>query len=148
MKKKQAMIWLIPLCILLFIFNNSATPAVASDEASYSFVYMFENIFLFFKPTMTIQQMNHIIRKLAHFTEYFGLAFSIYIAHVIYPIFKNKYLLATSFIIPILDEWIQYFTPGRNCNMKDVLLDSFGMLCAFIFCILIHQYIKKHHSSL
>ncbi len=35
--------------------------------------------------------------------------------------------------VPVIDEFIQYFTPGRACMRQDVLLDMTGFAAGFLF---------------
>jgi len=72
-----------------------------------------------------------IIRKTAHFTEYFILGY-LYTKAVN----QNKVpsLLLVGCFIPILDETLQLFSPGRAASPVDMAIDLAGYLSAlFIF---------------
>lgn len=83
-----------------------------------------------------------IIRKVAHFTEYFVLA--VLILNVIkdYKAINYKLLLLT-FIICLLyaasDEWHQTFVDGRVGTYKDVIVDSLGSLTYLIIYKIFHK---------
>lgn len=76
-----------------------------------------------------ISLLSLIIRKLAHFTEYLILG-----VLVINMFTKNN--VKKSYLLSILlciiyatsDEIHQIFTPGRACQIKDILIDSIGSI--------------------
>ena len=75
---------------------------------------------------------NANIRKLAHFSIYFGLACMVYITLAILGVNKTLRFLLTigiCFCFAFGDEYHQSFT-GRTSSMSDVYLDTFGSLCA------------------
>src|SRR5690606_6415601 len=82
----------------------------------------------------TLAQLNHIIRKLAHFSIYFILGALVYRALIKSGYDKKTCLV--SFLIcvayAISDEFHQLFVPGRGCQAKDVLIDSAGSLIAIV----------------
>ena len=44
----------------------------------------------------------------------------------------------------ILDETIQFFTPGRAAEVFDIFLDSMGIFLAVLFFLITKQIFKKH----
>lgn len=83
-------------------------------------------------PSAKISDQNTLdffLRKTAHITEYFIL----YILS--YKSFNNNHKLA--FIFSVLyaasDEFHQKFTPGRGPSVKDVFIDTIGIILGFIF---------------
>lgn len=123
------MIWITILYIGV-IFGHSATPAVYSSQES-GFVTEILNQIL---RTIGITSMTFaegVVRKLAHFTEYTGLGVLLTLSLLRYPCFQGKkrwLLVPLGFAIACIDEGIQYFTPGRDCNIKDVCLDTCGVI--------------------
>ena len=87
---------------------------------------------------------DFILRKLAHITEYFILTFLLYRA------FKGAFningfyvfILPTlaAFFYAISDEIHQSFIPGRTCAVRDVLIDSVGIIG---FCVVIKIFNKE-----
>lgn len=82
--------------------------------------------------------MEHPIRKLAHFSEYAVLAIAIYsLCSLWLP--DNKWLrlgvLLWIFLSAAGDEWHQSFVPGRYCSFGDMLIDTCGG--AFGMCLAI-----------
>ena len=78
---------------------------------------------------------------MGHFAEFFilSLVLSVY-ALLIFPFnFKkpsaNKLFIyfspiVISTLVAFIDEFIQFFTPGRACDIKDVLVDFLGATSA------------------
>jgi VanZ family protein len=85
--------------------------------------------------------MHHIIRKCAHFTEYFIL--SLLILHGIRGD-RREMRLAWIFAVIVLvagyaslDEFHQSFVPGRTAAVGDVLIDTSGGAAAQIIAALV-----------
>lgn len=117
---------IIPVIIwMLLIFIMSSFNATTSSNQSNFIVDIITNIFMI----NNIKLLSLIIRKLAHYTEYLVLGLL-----VINMFTKNdlskKYLI--SIIICIIyatsDEIHQLFIPERSCQIKDIMIDTFGSL--------------------
>ena len=78
----------------------------------------------------TIEEIHPIIRKVAHFSEFFILAILTMIVLNEFK-FKYKYIYTIIFclVIASFDESIQYFVDGRVSSIKDVLIDTSGSIC-------------------
>ncbi len=90
-------------------------------------------------PQMVIL-LEGIIRKTAHFTEYLCMGVLSYsIVYLWYqPVWKGRFLTAAQIIISAsLDEFHQYFVPGRNAAFKDVVIDTAGGVTGIIMFLLI-----------
>lgn len=75
------------------------------------------------------------IRKLAHFMEYMMLGFLSYGIAVMWIKSKWKGFLIVTIQMLLsggLDEFHQYFVPGRNANVKDVLIDTAGGIAGML----------------
>ena len=89
-----------------------------------------------------IETINFIIRKIAHLTEYFILA---YLIHNLLKEYtkKEKIRLALSiiicFIYSITDEIHQSHVPGRTGILTDCLIDTLGG-CIFIITHKLSKY--------
>lgn len=129
------MIWITLLYIGL-IFGNSATPAVYSSAES-NWVTDLLNRITGAMGLAFIRFSEGFVRKAAHFTEYTGLGILLTLSLLRYDFFAGKKrwrLVPLGFLIACADEGIQYFTPGRDCNGKDVLLDTCGVLFGVAVC--------------
>ena len=91
----------------------------------------------------------HFVRKLAHFTEFAALGTSLRITFFQYKIQTLKSFIFTAsgcLLVAICDESIQLITPGRACNLNDILLDFFGSLCALLLVSVI-LWVKTKQSD-
>ena len=132
--------------IIIFLFSNQI--ADDSNAMSSGITAIFYNFLQKFKidDILSYDMMNHLIRKLAHFTIYFILG-----VLVIRPF--NKPDSFSSFVKAVLicflyacsDEFHQYFIPGRAMMFTDVLIDTCGsMLGIILYQIYNRIYVSKH----
>ena len=117
--------------ILIFVFSSFNGNTSNSQSGS---------IVTFLSNTLNINNMellSLVIRKLAHFTEYLILGILAINCLKDYNL-KNDVFLSILFCIfyACTDEFHQLFISGRNGNIIDVLIDSFGStlgcLCYFL----------------
>ncbi len=92
-----------------------------------------------------INLVTVIVRKSAHFLEYFILGLIAFAIALTY----DKKLIILAFgvlffcvVYAISDELHQYFVPGRACRIKDVCIDSAGSISA-IFILMLTSKSKK-----
>lgn len=93
-----------------------------------------------------VKQIEPVIRKLAHYTIY--AIGGIVIANCVYQFCsKEKLLIGTSTIIGIVyaisDELHQLMVAGRSGNIKDVIIDSLGVITGIVFFLLTREIYKK-----
>ena len=129
------------------IYGYSAQPGDESGETSIWAGTMFARIFVpgfdDWSETEQIEfaeKIDHLVRKAAHFTEYAILGFLVAGTYATKDKSKKKnilipWLLAT--IYAATDELHQVFVPGRDGNIKDVLLDSAGCIFGVTMMLLI-----------
>ncbi len=97
--------------------------------------------------------VSFFVRKTAHFTEYFILAFfaffalerSIKINNSLILSFSGSVLYAVLFAVT--DEIHQTSVSGRAGRFTDVLIDSAGALTAAAICFLTVKYLEKRKLS-
>lgn len=120
----------VALCMGL-IFYLSNQPSVQSAKLSHSFLMI---IWKFFKLDKID---DHIIRKIAHASEYFVLESLLFISLYLS---KDKTMPVTSIIISVLycisDEIHQIFIPGRAFMVKDILIDTSGAVISLAIFLL------------
>lgn len=129
------MIW-ITILYVAFIFGNSATPGEVSSVES-NWVTDLLNQWMRDWGLAFIQFSEGFIRKAAHFAEYSVLGVMLTLSLARHPFFQGKrrwLLILLGCGIAAVDEGIQFFTPGRDCNPMDVLLDTVGVICGVAFC--------------
>ena len=90
----------------------------------------------------TLSELHHLIRKCAHFVEYFTL--SLLVLRGIRAGRQETHLGWALVAIGIvagyaaLDEFHQSFVPGREAAVSDVLLDTAGGVAAQLVAALVH----------
>lgn len=135
--------------LMVTIFFFSSKPAAESSESSMFFVtgimQLYENVSnTHYQDETKVQiekNLDHIVRKSAHFCEYALLAAAVAF-HLRFRKQKGKLL----FFLPVLvvflyaatDEFHQLFIPGRSGQLGDVLLDtSGGAFGSLIFSLIV-----------
>lgn len=135
------------LCIYIgFIFSNSLRTADASSVQSGFFVSIAETVLAFFSITANRSVLSFIIRKTAHFTEYFILGLLSQAVFFTQKKSIRKILSAMiTVFIPIIDECLQLITPGRSCEIRDMCIDAAGILCGILLFTLLKRRHNTHH---
>lgn len=121
------------------IFSMSGASAEESSQMSNSLI----------QKILSFTGLNispFVIRKTAHFCEFAGLSLLLSNA-----IFSTKELKTSSIIAfvctslyAVTDEIHQLFSDGRACQIRDMLIDSFGALLGALFAYLMILLYKKH----
>ena len=138
--KKRISILLVILW-MLFIFKMSSYSSISSNNQSGFIVNIISNILNF----NDLDTLSFIIRKIAHFTEYFILGLLTY--NMAYNYNKKVYLsIIICILYAISDELHQSLVPGRSCQILDILIDSSGSIISiYLLSILFHL---KNNSKL
>ena len=79
--------------------------------------------------------VEHSLRKLAHFCEFAilgGLWCCTFAAFHVGNRTATGYILLFCLFTAVADEYVQFFTPGRSSQVRDVLLDFSGAFCAWL----------------
>jgi len=125
--------WLPPVlwACLVSIFSSDG---FSSDNTSPLFVPLFHWLLPHATPER-IQSFHYLVRKLAHFTEFFALAMLLYRAlrggrgmHWQWRV--AAWTLSLVLMYGVADEMHQRFVPSRSGAWSDSLLDFFGGCCA------------------
>ena len=140
---KKRYIWgvifgLSTLFITLFIFWNSLQTGEESGKMSDVFVDSFKRFLGFFGITIEEHTLGVLVRKAAHFSEYFvlGASFSMFLVNLAdkrFIFFSPLYCGG----VAICDEFImQMATSGRSPQWTDVLIDFGGGVTSLLVLIL------------
>ncbi|EPY2279264.1 TPA: VanZ family protein [Clostridium sporogenes] len=148
MNKSKKLIYFIPSFIwmvIIFIFSNQQAESSNKNNFFIADVLRKGNVTLF--KHIDYNFLNFLIRKTAHITEYFILFMLLYFAFK-KTFYKNSQIKAA--IITIMyactDEFHQLFIPGRDGKVRDVFIDSIGVLIGL--CIIyIFKFVKKHRKK-
>lgn len=120
---------------LAFIFTNSAFPQDDSAEQSRSFG---ELIRFLLDPArqMGDEAYDHLVRKLAHFTEFALLGALVSLLWFVLRRFPLPLRLFVTLGASVCDESIQILSK-RGSLVNDVLLDFSGSLCGMLLSVLV-----------
>lgn len=123
---------------MIFIFVMSSFDATSSSNQSNFIVDIITSII----NIKDIGLLSLIIRKLAHFIEYFILG--ILVINFITR-YDKKIIIAIllCIIYATSDEIHQIFVPGRSCQIIDIMIDSLGSIMGIYLYKLITKKCKK-----
>ena len=133
------LLWILSLAFILF---NATQTGSQSSGFSLEVARILFNVLSRIGIRVDIDIFHALIRMGGHVFQYFifGLItlWMILIYHLKwYNIFRTMYVM-------ILDETIQFFTPGRAAEIFDIFLDSMGIFLAFLFFLITKQIFKKY----
>lgn len=131
------------VCNLVFIWGNSLLPG----EVSGAFSDWVKSLLAAIFPAGEDHEGSGLLRKVAHFTEFAALGALLA---------WRSGMLGKGKVLPFvfgagaacIDETIQMFVPDRGPAIRDVLIDSSGVLTGIVLLTLGHTYYqkKRNHS--
>lgn len=144
---KRIIFILILAATFYVIFNFSAQNGDESSSVSTKVTNIIIDVVAKVKTVTSFDRVRYIaklepiVRKIAHFSIYSIVGFSVMGFLCTFDI-KNKYKLLLSIFVGVvyafLDEFHQSFVPGRSARLFDVGIDSVGVLVGiFIMMLLI-----------
>lgn len=140
MKKSQKILLIIIIVTIAAIWGQSLLNRTASSaESGFVLAIVGPAFRLIVKPEHLTMLL---IRKLAHFTEFFVLGVELEL------FLKKKFLWAagTGFFVAFMDETLQMFS-GREAMISDVWLDFFGCITAIAVVILLLRLTRKKKND-
>jgi len=129
---------------IFIIFSFSLQNGSISSLQSGVITRFIHNNLSIININIELSVLSLIIRKLAHFTEFFILGCLVRKSSI--DINRNDILLYI-YLIPILDEFIQSFVPDRAMSVIDMGIDSLGILFGICVISIIHNYLKRHNVN-
>ena len=131
-QKATAIIFgVIAVLITLFIFYNSAKTADESSELSGGIVEIIVDVADDLSISFNAETVSFIIRKLAHFAEYFLLGFCSSCAASYFGRKKVFWAILFCLAVSVCDEFIvQNLTEGRSPEIRDCIIDLCGAAIA------------------
>lgn len=134
---KKLSAWILVLFWMGVIFNFSAQNAEESSSLSqgvskilYNFVSSLPGV------KLELSLFHSLLRQTAHFLVFFILALLLINAFKVSGFNFNRsafYTLLIAGIYAALDEYHQSFVSGRTAELKDVFVDSLGVIAAIGF---------------
>ena len=140
---------------MAFIFFQSALPADLSSQESGRVVDLIIRLFQGILP-IDRQTMVFIVRKGAHFTEYTILG------GFLVPAVKEWMAVETTpvpvameritawlagTLYAVTDEIHQFYVPGRSCELRDIGIDSCGVLAGVLVVSLLIRSKERRPST-
>jgi len=155
---------IIALCILLFLFVVmflfSSQNGTGSSSLSMKVTRVIAKVTFFNYDDMTLSQqtfivkeLNYFIRKVAHFMIYMIIGMcSYYILYALIENIRKKALVACvmCFVYALSDEIHQFFVPGRDFKVTDIIIDMFGVVIGMIMLrvlFIVIEYIKNNFKE-
>ncbi|MBR4059755.1 MAG: VanZ family protein [Lachnospiraceae bacterium] len=135
MKSRSTKIYItLTIVWTIIIFSFSLQPADTSSQVSSGFgrwlIEVFAPNFIDEFESMSEEQLAYIhflLRKCAHFTEYFILGALVLLSQRHAGIRRKIFTgLVICMLVASVDETIQLFVSGRSGQISDVLLDTAG----------------------
>ena len=133
----------VALCIFIFCMSNEPAPVSADRSGSIAdviapiFIKDFDSASESDK-LLILSEIDHIIRKIAHFCMYATLGALFVLTSLFYEL-KWTFHFVVPWIFGTLyaasDEIHQAFVPGRGPLVSDVLLDSVGVLFGILIIL-------------
>ena len=138
-----AIVLLIGLYIVIFSFSAEDGEQSSAVSAKVTEALVRGYFGLIGKDKGSIAKMvlllEGIVRKAAHFLEYMCMGFLSYsVLHLWRGASKKGFLavLLQVLVSAALDEFHQYFIPGRCASFKDVLIDTAGGIAGILVILL------------
>lgn len=130
--------------ILLFIWGNSLMPGEVSQTISNWVQRLFQNPPL---DSAGNPKGNGIVRKIAHFTEFGALGLCLgWLGGMQRK--RKSWPLLWGVAAACVDETIQAFVPDRAPGLRDVMIDSCGVLAGMVLLCLGHSYWKRRSTNI
>ena len=144
--KRENGIRILLLAVLIawtvFIFARSLKSAVDSTAESAFFLELIRR----FIPSASM----HFVRKLAHFTEFFILGClacvffrSAFVRRKRPLVFAAAASSCYGLAAAVTDEFLQLTSPGRSCQISDMLLDLSGVLAGTVLLAVLFYFFKR-----
>ena len=129
---------------LAFIWGNSLLPGEVSDAFSDWVKELLASLFPGDGPE---KQSGGLLRKIAHFTEFAALG--MVLSWLFGMLQRGKsWPLICGGLAACIDETIQMFVPDRGPSLKDVGIDSCGVIAGMILLYIGHSYLRKRSAKL
>ena len=147
---KTIILLVLILAVTAFIWGNSLATEAKSDEISTGIMEIVKEII---DPQDKIEPelFNHILRKTAHFTEFFilGILYMLMKKHIDKKVISSFifFPLFSTLVTAVIDEYIQLFV-DRGSAVKDVVLDFSGALTGILLTIVILLVCKRLKRSI
>lgn len=149
MKKRKTISIIILILLLGFIWGHSMMSREASQEESLmvgGFIAPFLELFVG-RGNVT----DHLVRKLAHFTEYAALGMALGDVMRVYGrkgLWNLSHFFLFGMATAVIDEGIQLISDGRGAQVSDILLDCCGVAAGLAVIMIVFKMEERHERKL
>lgn len=138
-KIKKYILLIVTILWISTIFYMSSKPGEESSKTSLKIVDVIVHELNLNEEQ--IDKVHFIVRKTAHFSEYFILSLLITLAYS--ECFNKKlnisFILLMCVLVALSDEYLQSFIPERGSMVRDVFIDFSGSLTQMILVLFIKK---------
>ena len=158
MKKNviRALLILLLIADMVFIFYNSAQVASASSDASQSITQIVAPVIV---PNynaldeasrlQTVASLEAVLRETAHLLQFVPMGFALYLllctAERCDVLRRFRFLITVGlgFLYAVSDEVHQLFVPGRSFQLFDIFMDTSGVVIGCVIATVIIKISNK-----
>lgn len=136
-------LWMIT--VFFFSEQNGDESSKVSNETTKAIVQFSKN-----SSDSLVERVNPYIRKLAHYSLYTVGGILIYLLFKTFKIYRRKqvlYSLVFGILYACSDEIHQIFVPHRSAMVRDVVIDSLGVLTGIIILVVLNRFKNKYFYS-
>lgn len=149
----RAVLMLLTAALMALIFGFSSQDRDESGGMSGRIALPVTQFIASFRDSITEAEMadlyedvDNAIRKCAHFAEYGCLGVLLFLILDSYGCRKGWIPWLAATLYAVTDEIHQLYSPGRSCQVKDILVDSLGALTGVAGVWLIMKICRKRRT--
>ena len=144
--KKTLLLWILTAAWTYLMFSLSGQSAAESARLSGGLTEYILNLFA--SLNLPYAELEHILRKLAHFAMFGVEGMLVYLSMKSSRLIRPGMLSSVAcVIIAVLNELCQLFFEGRSCELRDVVIDSAGSFLGIAFVSLCHYLMKSRRRA-
>lgn len=144
-RRKWPVFWLILLGLnLAFIWGNSLMPREMSSALS-KLVGRVLSVLMPSSGDLSQGQGQGTLRKVAHFMEFASLGFILFrcLLDSRKKWMRSALPVMLGVLTAVFDETIQLFSPGRGAQLRDVGIDSGGVITGVLIAVFFFRLFRK-----
>ena len=139
------------MALIFWFSDQTATESSASSDATMHFLlrlFRVDNMDEILTDTFLHRLLTFILRKSAHLLIFSILGILLGGAVCQYPATRLQKIalpMALGILYACIDELHQYFVPGRACQIRDVCIDTVGVLFGVLAVLGIEALLRRRH---
>ena len=139
MLKKHWISFTLVVLVILFIWDNSLQNDISSDGLSLKMTQWLSPI---------LYKLGRIVRKMAHVFKFAVLGGCLYVAlHQFNREYAGLKVIFIGLVIAVMDECLQLASIGRHASIRDVAIDTAGVIIGVaVVQVILSIYRRIRHS--